>query len=298
MERPLRAYLASLGAPAHQIDDLVQETAARALERAVPYEDAADLRRWCFVVARHAWVDEVRRAGRSAPLDHADGQHALAVDDALRRVEDRHVLRQIGRALPGLREADRNALMSRAGSEPDAGERNRRNVARHRARARLRLVIGPLAGAGALPFPACLRRLWRAAPLTVAPAIVALGAIFGSVPTPGSSSVPPEAAVLDVLPRPGAVSIDAPPAVVPTGTATRGRELGSPVHGRPAPTLPEGSLPSEHPRVAVTAPAGTHVSVVRDEQEPGEPLICLDGDLVNACLDLPAPVGVPHGRAR
>lgn len=286
VERPLRAYLASLGAPGHQIDDLVQETAARALERDIAYSDDADLRRWCFVVARRAWVDEVRRDRRAQPADSPAERPDPAGDEALRRVEDRHVVRQVERVLAQLRQADRDILIDQSVAA-DAAERNRRNVARHRARARLKVLIGPLAGAGVFGCPSWLRRLGRPAAVAGLPAM----AVIAFVGTPHLGQAP--------NPAPSY------PAVAGDGTSGPGIAAPGPVPGSRAafqmpmpaqaavsaprsPASEADAAPSDsHPRVEVTAPAGTHVTLRRDDKSPGEPLVCLSGDLANLCVGAP-----------
>ena len=93
VEPRLRCFLGSLGATRHQVDDLVQETAARALERQIPFDTPADLRRWCFVVAKRLWIDEIRSSRRLAALDEACETPGAMSEGPLHRVEDRAVLR-------------------------------------------------------------------------------------------------------------------------------------------------------------------------------------------------------------
>lgn len=290
VERPLRAYLASLGAARHQIDDLVQETAARALERGVPYSDGADLRRWCFVVARRAWIDEVKRNRRAEPLDNnAAGRADAAGEDALLRVEDRHVVRQVERLLAQLRQADRDILVDRTVSA-DAAERNRRNVARHRARARLKVLIGPLAGGGILGCPGWLRRLGRPVAVAGLPAVAVI-ALVGTPYVGQADDDPPPS-----HPAAAGESGRAVRAAAPGSSARAAMPMPMPTQSPPSvpqPAAPDGdaSTLGRHPRAEVTAPAGTHASLRRDDKSPGEPLICLSGDLATFCVDAPIDEG-------
>src|SRR5437879_11522484 len=60
----LRAMLRRRGVQNHDIDEIVQETAARAISVRVPFEDADDLFRWAAVVGGRLAIDLRRRAAR------------------------------------------------------------------------------------------------------------------------------------------------------------------------------------------------------------------------------------------
>ena len=141
---PLRCYLASTGLARHDIDDITQETATRALERGVAATDVVTFRRWVFVVAKHLAFDLYRARRRWADIDEAAGVD-VAQESALIRVEDRHLLRTVSRAVAALPRGERDSLVGSSSAGVSAADRNRTNVARHRARRRLRHLVGPLA---------------------------------------------------------------------------------------------------------------------------------------------------------
>jgi DNA-directed RNA polymerase specialized sigma24 family protein len=144
-EPPLRRYLASLGATRSEIDDLVQETAARSLEKAAPFAEAAQLRRWSFVVARRLRIDALRQLSRLGELDTETPD--LQAADLMGQVEDRHLLLTVQREYLKLTVPHQRALSHDAATLVDGRERNRAAVARHRARRKLRDAVGPLAAA-------------------------------------------------------------------------------------------------------------------------------------------------------
>jgi DNA-directed RNA polymerase specialized sigma24 family protein len=287
VELPLRRFLSSLGANRHDIDDLVQEVAARALERRVAYLDGEDLRRWAFVVARRAWVDEVRR--RSIEARHASaGSPRSSSELDLARVEDRSVLSAVARALPQLPGRDRQVLLAALRGDieaTDGAERNRDAVARHRARKRLRALTGPLAAAFSvlarvIRTPARRQSLALAAPL----ALASVAVWSAMVPSPGASGDPSR-------PQTGAAVIPLSPTadelrrVTPTWTSYSRVT-------RPAPSQSATALPrSEGSVAAVDGPAGAHAALRRDERTGPQPLACYRGDLGKVCVWLPHP---PH----
>lgn len=301
VERPLRSSLAARGVSLAEIDDLVQETAVRALECEAAFEDAEHLRRWCFFVARRLIVDSHRRNRRAAPLEEAVATACSGAQRSLEQVEDRDVLRRVAESIPQMRPADQAALRQSSPDEPTAtaADRNRANVARHRARGRLRLLVGPFAAiAGACS--SALRRPRGAATAVALPALVAL-------------------------------SISAPQGVAPDAPRHRTQQLvvAQPQDGRPlgqritpsdetsssARTAPNAQsqhvaavAPAEQPpahegdvAVRVDAPARTYVGVARSAAKQDDSLVCLDGDLIDLCLDSPdrpAPVPAPDAAGR
>ena len=115
---PLRGYFARLltwerGAA----DDLVQETFVRLL-RQRSYSGERAFRPWLYAVATNVARDHWRRRDREPVLSDAESQDQIArVADASpgpeRWAEDRDELRQVSRALSGLSEEYRIALVLR-----------------------------------------------------------------------------------------------------------------------------------------------------------------------------------------
>jgi hypothetical protein len=286
----LRGYLRSMGATQHEIDDVLQETAVRALETDLAFEDEPHLRRWCFVVARRCWIDARRRASRTVTMEEAAHCADPTGADLLARVEDRQVLRRLVEVLPLLRPADREALLSPVTmGDADPHERNRRNVARHRARRRLKALLGPLGAVTGCGLAGLLRRSPRAS-TTVAAAVpvlfvFALGAPAGSTGpstslTPSVSTAKDAAVAADVtatrrheppaLPRPPVNAMMTPARAVAPGLD---QEVGG--------TRVLSSL---------EAPGQTHVSVTERERTAEDALLCLTGDLVRVCIEAAVPV--------
>ncbi len=95
----LRRYALSLARDAALAEDLVQDTALRAIERADGYAPDTHLRRWLFTILRNASIDRGRKAARRGPqleLDEAgEGalarppaqEDSLALDEVRRRIE-------------------------------------------------------------------------------------------------------------------------------------------------------------------------------------------------------------------
>src|SRR5689334_1726402 len=80
-------------------EDIVQETAARVLERVVPYESNDDLFRWAAVVAWRLAIDDARRRRRLPVEVVPDRQSPIDVE---REVEGRAHLSELGRRLAEL----------------------------------------------------------------------------------------------------------------------------------------------------------------------------------------------------
>jgi RNA polymerase sigma-70 factor (ECF subfamily) len=258
----------------HDIDDIVQETALRAMEH--PFgsgEEMAAMRPWVFVVARRLAVDLHRRQRRLVTVDEAAGPD-VAQDAELSRVEDRHLLRTVMSAVAELPASERNSFTTLAARTP--AERNRANVARHRARRRLRYLVGPLAA-----LVAWGRRPGHgvAASGALAAAILPLLAVSN-----GHLGQAYPSAVTTY--RPQHASHASSPAV----------HLRQPTHvSRPAPRHPHhgdgpiatgsGGLKTV---VSKTGPAGSHVTVANHERTPDDHLLCVDGtDVRPMCVDLP-----------
>src|SRR4051812_25846034 len=133
------------GVKHHDIDEIVQETAARVISTQVPFDDADDLFRWASVVSGRLAIDLRRRGARLS--DDEVPERADAVDVAM-AAEHRVVLSVVRDRLPDMSESDREVLLSNFHDGPAHPRREsvRIAVARHRARNRLRLLLEGLAG--------------------------------------------------------------------------------------------------------------------------------------------------------
>lgn len=143
IEDPLRCYLGAMGLARHDIDDITQETVTRALEAGIVANDPGALRPWAFVVAKRLALDLFRARRRWVEIDEAQGPDADQ-EVALRRVEERHLLRTVASKVAVLPLRERDSFRAAMAARTPA-ERNRAAVARHRARRRLRYLVGPLA---------------------------------------------------------------------------------------------------------------------------------------------------------
>lgn len=270
VERPLRRYLASMRLPAPMIDDVAQEVAVRVLARSVEYADAADLRRYCFRVARNIVVDDLRRSSQFAEIAERD-QACLKAEAALHRVEDRSLLRTVGERLNELTPQQRTAVLA----ETPAVDRNRSHVARHRARKRLRVLVGPFAGVAATLM---YRRRVVTQPMTLAlvPVSVSLALLLGPTIDSGDENVA-DSGMRRIVVEQG--SSQAPLREL---KPSRGR-LSS---GLMDPTIANSPTTSvARPDIAVVAPADTHAALRLKENDGHQPLVCLRGDLIDACVE-------------
>jgi RNA polymerase sigma factor (sigma-70 family) len=142
VSRRLQRTLMKRGTPPADAEDLVQETAVRALQAAVPFDSADDLFGWSLVVARRLAIDAHRRHRLILDVDVPDRAGPHIVD---RQVEARLSLEAVAAALAELSPRDRRALLAVVdGTGDDRREAVRINVQRHRARARLRVRLGEL----------------------------------------------------------------------------------------------------------------------------------------------------------
>lgn len=285
VEPPLRRFLASRGLASADIDDVIQETALRALASRVPFSNGEDLRRWCFVVAKRLHVDRTRQQARLSDLD---GQ-LLGLEDpssaaSLAQVEDRHLLRTVMTRLVALPNRDQEAVLG-APLASDLRERNRASVARHRARQRLLRAVGPLGA-----FAGCLGRLRtqlrcaaRPVLLAGAPVVAALTMMLLPSLAPTRHGEPP-------VPRADALAGGAAP-LARSHARTR---LSS---ATPAARATAGVQPhrkSQHRAGRTVAMArGPHgaVAFVRlEENSPERPLVCVDPKVASPlCVPKPRP---------
>lgn len=269
VEPALRRYVASLGANRSDIDDVVQEVAARALQAEVAFCDAADLRRWCFVVARRLRIDQLRLNTRLFSLDALIATSDITSMREFGRVEDRHLLATITSALAQLPDRDRLALSREAAVE----DRNRAAVARFRARRRLRQLVGPLAGAASFVAIRLRRRTPRVttAALAVPSLALVVTAGLGVATQDKSAALPHEIAIAPF-------SAQSEVALAHTTRLVHSSE--SPV-GAPAPRAAVS-----HSVVAARLPAGAWVKAGFKPNDGHQPLVCLDGTFAgHVCVD-------------
>lgn len=180
----------------------------RAMTAGVAYADADHLLRWCLTVARHAHID-LHRRGRNNDLElDRDVAHH---EDVHARVAARLDLDAVRQVWPRLSTRDRQLLAESASEvvreQVSRTEAVRLNVARHRARQRLRALLMAALGL----FGASVRCARRAIGPLGASLVVA--ALVTALPVEARPAVPRPA-----LPAPVAA---APSLHAPGQTRTR-----------------------------------------------------------------------------
>jgi RNA polymerase sigma factor (sigma-70 family) len=275
----LVARLRRGGASPEDAEDVAQESLLRAWDRGIRFADDGDLLRWCTVVARRSHIDRIRRQARL--LDLRDVASDSACRD-LEAVELRAVLGTVSTALARLTEQERESLQALPSDHPrDRATQVRTAVARHRARYRLRLLVGPFAALVAQAI-----RLVRRG----APAAVAVGALA--------------AAVLSAQPAPHQATHGAAPGKrVIAGANPTGLAPHLPARHRPAPPAAAAATGVRQPQWVSAAPAPapppttnianlegpSHTGAKVDEHNSasGGHLICIDGSRLgvgNRCV--------------
>ena len=223
----LRRQLCSSGLDRSAAEDVVQEVAARVLTARPSFESAGDLLRWATVVARRLAVDEHRARRRLTADDTLERPSRVDVEaEALTRLQ----LDAVGRALPDLSPAHRQALTSVPVAAAERSEQVRHAVRRHRARAqlvrlveRLPVVAAVLGILGALLRRRSARRLALVAALSVPVALVPL---LSHGPARPPASPPPSAPEPRVL-HPTLTSAPAPAATSAPRGADRAQSDGA-----------------------------------------------------------------------
>lgn len=193
--------------PTHRAEEIAQTALERAVVAATPAWSTRDAVRWSVRVAVNLSIDD-RRRSTAMPMDELP-DHA-GVDDVERQVLGRLELERVASKLPLLSDDDRQLVLGAGGRVVDDRERRRLKVARHRARARLRMLVDG-AGAWLLARPAVRRFAEHESPgLREVAAAVAVAAVVASPPPGGvvdgvrpliEQRVALEL-VADVLPRP------------------------------------------------------------------------------------------------
>jgi DNA-directed RNA polymerase specialized sigma24 family protein len=253
----LRRSLRSRRVSRDVVDDVIQETAARALTLGIRYRDAADLLRWCHRVAANLAVDHYRARTRFS-VAYPD---VAAPTDVPREVELRLAVHQVHRAISLLPQPERERLLQALAPTPRA-ERDRRGatrlaVRRHRARERLRRLSGAV-WAG-------LVLLWRLS-RRVRPAVVsatAAAALLLLCPTfdRGTAVVRMDHFRQLVATRPGA----------PLSSGQEGRRRSREPRGA---RLVRSPLAPATEATPVPLPAAVPVRIKHRPQKPGDHLLC------------------------
>ncbi len=99
-QRPLLNFFARMGASNHD-DDLAQETFVRLWKYRMKYKPTAKFTTFLYTLARHAWLDHVRRAGRFADFFARYAEEAPgSTDGGLRALRKRMDIQTALEALP------------------------------------------------------------------------------------------------------------------------------------------------------------------------------------------------------
>jgi hypothetical protein len=261
----------------HDIDDLVQETAARAIRYRVPYNDANDLRAWSFVVARRLLANLNRSQKRFVEFD-ANQRPDPRQDDMLTQVEDRLIIETVVESTGKLTVTERRHLALRATA--GGPERNRANVGRHRARQRLRKLVGPFGVAVLL-----MRRRAMLAPTSVGAALV-LPLLL--LPSQGGSQSTAPASHRAIGHLPTSTTALAEPTKLPRKPETTPQSSGVSGASRKGPR-PQPSGPA----LRISGPAGSSTHAAVESNDGKQPLVCTSGTIIERiCVSLPAGIGV------
>lgn len=235
----LRFVLRLRGVDADSIDDIVQETALRALARLVPFSSAEDLYRWARVVAVNLSIADYRRTARVAfepPPEHHPAEDVVAIVESRLRLED--VWRQIAE----LPDRELQAVLFEICGRPEWAEQNwgQWKAALTRVRAKLREGVTTVVG--------LLREWsWRTCELSTTAAL--LGGV--AIPVLVLTVVPTYR--LDGESEHTRLPVPRPPAATPATTAT------------PNDTSPDSpGTRGSHREHATAAPAAPRVDAAPD----------------------------------
>src|SRR5215471_13268682 len=104
----LRRYARALTRNATRVDDLVQETLTRAIQKQHLWEPGSDLRAWLFTIMHNQNVNQVRRAIRDSAIDlESCSETFVATTDPTSSRQ----LRELERALGELPEDQRQVIL-------------------------------------------------------------------------------------------------------------------------------------------------------------------------------------------
>jgi RNA polymerase sigma factor (sigma-70 family) len=245
IERAVRASLLRRGVGREDADDILQETALRAVSGPFRFDGPEGFRRWAFVVAKHLTIDQARCRRTTTVAVVPDAPTAGAEADVAATVEGRMVAAGVVSAFHQLSANDRTAITTgfdhadQVGRPPSRREYVKFAVRRHRARQRLMALCEGLL---AVLVVACRRVLRPATQLTAVAVPLGMGFMLWSarfpqvrspaVPGVVALSVPaagrPEVAPVRVSP-PIRVVPPAPPRI-PSGHEAASR-AADPSHG-------------------------------------------------------------------
>jgi hypothetical protein len=284
----LQSMLRRRGVRHHDIDEIVQETAARVISNAVRYDDADDLFRWAAVVGGRLAIDVRRRGARLSDGELPD--RADTVDVAM-AAEHRVVLGAVRNRLPELSARDQEVLLSSFHDEPVPSRREsvRLAVARHRARNRLRGLLDGLAGS-AIFLWVRRNRVWSAPVEAMSYAAVPAAACL--LITVGAWTAPSRHPVNDAAPRletAAQVIAVLPAPEAPHGTPSAGT---SPRAGTSQPpSRPPSDPVVRPPYFIVDEPAGNQTRAGVRHKEESDHLWCATSPSLSGpetrCLDWP-----------
>lgn len=271
------------------VDDLVQETAARILAKRLPFADESGLRALARGVARHVALGWHRKAKRILLVPMPDAPATTLVAD---EVEARIQLASTMETFRSLRERDRIALtefIATGRHEGDLAERNRRKRRLHYIRSGLERSLSGLAGS-----VGWLRervRLFAECRPEFAVAAVSLSAlVVGLAPNPTSSQAHATTVIV-----PGASGATPNLATIATAEPVRTRSVvGSDARSftRLAVEQQQEAAETDLSERTTTVAASTPIGPLSGGSAPNEtrkPLVCAGGPVIGdrTCADLP-----------
>ena len=286
VSRRLSRYLQSQGTQPEDAEDAVQECALRLLDGAVPWTSADDLLPWCITVARRHLIDLSRKRARLVPPQFDE---VVAENDVHREVSARLSLQAVVAAWPQLSPRERASLADAAAGSAQRSESRREavrdNVARHRARKRLQVLIAS-ALSGLLGALGLARRRGPAACAACSVTVVSAVAVVSvlSLPSPTDGGHPDQGSAAHA--RRAVLT-----AKLTANTHPRTRPVGHsrvlPAPGRRQATRPVATTPV---RLAAVHPAaGYQVTVIGHDSATPHPWgsVCFGGlPLVpDTCVD-------------
>ncbi len=111
----VRRYLFGLCGDWDQSEDVAQEAMLRAWQRRDGFDGRSDARTWVFAIARHHWIDRLRRGRASKQEPMPANQSQLAADNrtAPAILAGREFAQAVGKALDLLPAEQREALALR-----------------------------------------------------------------------------------------------------------------------------------------------------------------------------------------
>lgn len=293
VRRRLITDLERLGRSTQWADDVVQDVAEKLLHCHTEFATADDLYRWARRVARNRRIDLIRR---NAHLDTVAGRDVAATESVEETVISRTELAHVARAMAAMRESDRVALLASPTAD-DPAERNRANVRRFRARARLIETMTRVPAVGLVLGRAARRVRYFAgtAAVTATAALVVVGLpdVGNKTPAPEENRafVPPACCRLPENPTRSTAASHAPDAARVRPPAVESI--------RPRPVADSGEA-----AVRVPLPTGGTVEVSSErvpDSGPGSdpPTACVSNvpAVGAACVDRPGPAidELPHG---